>query len=84
LGFVELIIYPLLRENSKKAIARKWKNAGRYYTSPVYRQYFYTPRRQLVYRLMVELGWTERAVREQFEKERNFILKNIRYFKVFR
>ena len=69
---MELIVYPLLSAKSKKAIARAKKQFGR--------PYDYTPRRNLVYRLSVELGLSLEQVRLQIMDERAFILKNSQYY----
>lgn len=78
---MDLLIYPLLSVRSQKAIRRKWKTKGKYYSSPIWKPYFYTPRRNLVYRLSVQLKMTERQIRERIEEERIFILKHPQYFR---
>ena len=58
---------------SKRAILRTRKRWGH----PV----GYNPRRALVERLASELNLSTEAVLEQLQKERQFLLEHIRYFR---
>lgn len=78
---MQLLIYPRLSPRSQKAMRRRWKTKGKYYSKRVWRKYEYTPRRNLIYRLSVELGLSDRQIREQIVEERIYILKNIQYFR---
>ena len=70
---MKLIIYPLLNLRSQRAILRVRKRWGHYYS--------YTPRQILINRLCAELGWSEKAIREQIQKERTFLIENHKYFR---
>jgi hypothetical protein len=69
---VELIIYPVLGQGSKRAIKRVKKRFGRFY--------FYTPQDRLVKRLSQELGMSEDKVREQIERERVYLIQYRKYY----
>jgi hypothetical protein len=69
---MKLVIYPLLNVRSQRAMRRTKKRWGHPYT--------YQPRRRLITRLSVQLGWSEQQVIETIEKERAFILKHLSYF----
>ncbi|MBD2090977.1 hypothetical protein H6F67_14065 [Microcoleus sp. FACHB-1515] len=58
----ELILWPLLQTNSRRALVRKAKKYGHPYT--------YRPRGDLVTRLMEETGMTYEEVFNQLQKER--------------
>jgi hypothetical protein len=70
---MELILYPRLNLRSKRAILRTKKRWGH----PVR----YSPRQVLVERLAEELQMTPDQVLSQLQKERDFLLENIRYFR---
>lgn len=69
---MELICYPLLSRESKLAISRKKKSWGH--------NYHYNPQNRLVMRLAKQLNKTPEQIREQLQKEREFILKYGRYY----
>jgi hypothetical protein len=62
---MELIIYPRLSHDSKKAMRRTLKPFGR--------KYQYIPQQRLIDRLMKELGITESEFYRQLEKEREWV-----------
>jgi len=72
LGDMDLIIYPMLGYDSKKAwlkTKKKWGHPKRY-----------TPRPDLVFRLMKQLNWSREQVLDRIEKERAWVLKYSQYF----
>jgi len=70
---MKLICYPLMNLRSKRAILRTRKQWGH----PV----GYNPRRVLVERLACELNLSPESVLDQLQKEREFLLEYIRYFR---
>ena len=70
---MNLVCYPLMNRRSKRAILRTRKRWGH----PV----GYNPRRVLVERLASELNLSPEAVLDQLQKEREFLLGHIRYFR---
>lgn len=70
---MNLVCYPLMNLRSKRAILRTRKRWGH----PV----GYSPRRILVERLASELNLSPEAVIVQLQKEREFLLEHIRYFR---
>lgn len=73
LNDMNLVCYPLMNLRSKRAILRTRKRWGH----PV----GYNPRRVLVERLASELNLSTEAVLDQLQKEREFLLEHIRYFR---
>lgn len=69
---MRLICYPLLNLRSQKAILRVRKKWGH--------PYRYNPRKQLITRLSEQLQMSETEIVEQLEREREFLLRNRRYF----
>lgn len=69
---MKLIIYPLLNTRSKRAICRVNKKYGH--------QYIYNPKYILLSRLSQQLNMSIEEVREQIQKEREFIIKNQHYY----
>jgi len=70
---MNLVCYPLMNLRSKRAILRTRKRWGH----PVR----YNPRRVLVERLASELNLSSEAILDQLQKEREFLLEHIRYFR---
>lgn len=70
---MKLICYPRMHTTAKRAILRTRKRWGH----PVR----YNPRRVLVERLASELNLSSEAVLDQLQKEREFLLEHIRYFR---
>ncbi len=68
----KLVLYPLLSQRSRTAIKRVWKRWGHAYE--------YRPRRDLVTRLSHQTGLNQTQVREQLERERQFILRHREYY----
>lgn len=65
---MELILYPLLRGNARKAILRTAKRFGH--------SYQYEPRGNLLQRLSRETGMSLEEVRTQLVKEQEYLIKN--------
>ena len=70
---MRLIIYPRLGTTAKRAIKRVRKKWGHFYQ--------YNPKTVLIQRLCSELGWTEKEVREQIAKEREFLTRHRQYLR---
>jgi hypothetical protein len=64
---VDLILYPKLGTDSKKALTRKNGRWGK--------PYIYRPRGRLLERLAKDTGLTIYQVRSQLEKERQYLLE---------
>lgn len=69
---VDLVVWPILNARSKRAILRQKKRWGH--------PYEYKPRRDLLARLSEELKMTEEQVKDQIDKEREWLLEHRRYF----
>ena len=65
---MELLCYPKMSPYSQKALKRRLWRFGSVYV--------YRPYANLVRRLAQELGLTEEKVREQLQKERQWLLGN--------
>ena len=64
---MNLILYPKLGTDSKKAVTRKSGRWGK--------PYYYRPRGHLLERLARETGMTINQLRSQLEKEREYLLQ---------
>lgn len=69
---MQLKLYPKLSTRSKRAILRTTKRFG----NPV----TYNPRVCLLKRLSSETGLSEKEVRQQLIRERQWLLENRKYF----
>ncbi|SMH55163.1 hypothetical protein SAMN06272755_2922 [Picosynechococcus sp. OG1] len=63
----DLVLYPLLGTNSKRALQRVRRRG--------YKPYHYRPRARLLYRLAEEMDWTIDRVYNQLLKERSILLR---------
>lgn len=69
---MQLIVYPRLRRNSKKAMLRRRQVFGNVR--------LYCPQSRLVQRLRDETGLSAQEFWEQFEREREWLYENRRYY----
>jgi cytochrome c-type biogenesis protein CcmH/NrfG len=69
---MELVVYPLLKKESQRAMRRTKRRYGH--------PYYYTPQARLVRRLANQLGKTEDEIKEQIALERKFLLQYKQYF----
>lgn len=67
---MDLIVYPLLCPESKKAMIRSKRKYGPKWGHP----YYYEPNGRLLNRLAVKLRMTPTEVRERIMKEREYLL----------